>query len=325
MNCAFIYSLPESLYLNSNIFQFGPSFTIQPKGGFQLPTRRRKTKKNNLMPIALIIIAVIIITAAFAIHALNSSKNKSPKKTALNKQTAVNKKVKQSTEPKDPNPVNVPVLMYHSIAYEKNNDLRIPKEKLRQEMQIIKDNGFTPITLDQLYNHFTKETAIPSKPIVITFDDGYRDNYLNALPVLKEFGFKATVFVITCQIDSGTDFMTSAQLKEMNANGIDVECHTVTHPHLAQLDYDKQATELKDSKSKLEALLNKKINYIAYPYGSYNDNTVKITESLGYKMAFTTNEGQANKDQGILTLDRIYVSNSNSLDYFKKQITGEIK
>ena len=151
---------------------------------------------------------------------------------------------------KDPNPANIPVLMYHSIAYEKGNDLRIPKEKLRQELQIIKDNGFTPITLDELYSHFTDETALPAKPIVLTLTTVTEDNCENALPVLKEFGFKATVFVITCQTGHGSDFLTSAQLKEMIANGVDIECHTVTHPHLKDLSYDKQLVELRDSKSK---------------------------------------------------------------------------
>lgn len=289
-----------------------------------MPTRRRKKHKNYFKFTAFLIIVLLLAIGAFTFANHKKSLNTNANSKAKPKTTAV-KKVKEKPVRKDPNPTNIPVLMYHSIAYEAGNDLRVPKEKLREQMQIIKDNGFTPITLDELYSHFNDSAALPQKPIVITFDDGYKDNYENALPVLKEFGFKATVFVITCQTDDSTDFMTSAQLKEMNANGIDIECHTVTHPHLKELSYDKQLTELKASKEKLEKMLNKKIDYIAYPYGSYNNDTVKLTKSLGYKMAFTTNEGQANKDQGIFTLDRMYISNSNSLDYFKKQITGEIK
>lgn len=311
-----------------------------------MPTRRRKTHKNYFR---FTIFLIVVLLAAAGIFALvNHKKGSNTTATTKTKSTTstVKKKPKVEAIKKDPNPTNIPVLMYHSIAYEKGNDLRVPPEKFRQELQIIKDNGFTPITLDELYSHFNDEAALPQepivitpddgyrdndevvlpqKPIVITLDDGYRDNYENALPILKEFGFKATVFVITCQIDSGSDFMTSSQLKEMNANRIDIECHTVTHPHLKDLSHDKQLVELKDSKAKLEKILNKKINYIAYPYGSYNDDTLKIAQNLGYKMAVTTNEGLANKAQGIYALDRMYISASNSLEYFKKQITGEIK
>ncbi|WP_234123117.1 polysaccharide deacetylase family protein [Clostridium hydrogenum] len=285
-------------------------------------TRRKRKSHKNYFGLAAVLIVIII--AAAAIFTLVSHK-KTAEKPKPKTKVATSKKPKEKPVPKDPNPVNIPVLMYHSIAYEKNNELRVPKEKFREEMQVIKDNGFTPITLDDLYSHFTNETALPPKPLIISFDDGYKDNYENALPILKEFGFKACAFVITCQIDDSTDFMTSAMLKEMEANGVDIECHTVTHPHLSALSYDKQLVELRDSKTKLEKLLNKKINYIAYPYGSYNSDTVKLAESLGYKMAFTTNEGPANKSQGMFTLDRVYVSNANSVDYFKKQITGEVQ
>lgn len=291
-----------------------------------MPTRRRK--KTHINYFRFTIFLIVVLLAAVGIFTLVTHKkgsNTTAKTKTKSAASTVKKKPAVKVVKKDPNPTNIPVLMYHSIAYEKGNDLRVPPEKLRQELQIIKDNGFTPITLDELYSHFNDEAALPPKPIVLTFDDGYKDNCENALPILKEFGFKATVFVITCQTDDSRDYMTSAQLKEMNANGIDVECHTVTHPHLKDLSYDKQLVELRDSKAKLEKMLNKKINYIAYPYGSYNDDTVKLTQSLGYKMAFTTNEGPANKDQGIFTLDRMYISASNSLDYFKKQITGEIK
>lgn len=289
-----------------------------------MPTRRRrKTHKNYFRFTIFLIVVLLAAVGIFTFVTHKKGLNTTAKtKTAASK---VKKKPKVQVVKKDPNPTDIPVLMYHSIAYEKGNELRVPKDTFRQQMQIIKDNGFTPITLDDLYSHFNDETALPQKPLIISFDDGYKDNYENALPVLKEFGFKACAFVITCQIDDSTDFMTSAMLKEMETNGVDIECHTVTHPHLKDLSYDKQLVELRDSKAKLEKLLNKKINYIAYPYGSYNADTVKLTQSFGYKMAFTTNEGPANKNQGILTLDRMYISNANSLDYFKKQITGQIK
>ena len=87
------------------------------------------------------------------------------------------------------NSQSIPVLYYHSIAYEEGNELRIPKEKFRQQMQYLKDNGYTTLSLDEFYNFLTENTPIPNKSVIITFDDGYRNNYKNAFPILKELGF----------------------------------------------------------------------------------------------------------------------------------------
>jgi peptidoglycan/xylan/chitin deacetylase (PgdA/CDA1 family) len=156
-------------------------------------------------------------------------------------------------------------------------------------------------------------TSVPEKPIVITLDDGYTDNYTNALPVLKEFGFKATVFTIT----GPGPYINADQIKELSDNGIDVEPHTVTHPHLAQLPYSKQIEEMKTSKEYLEKILGKDIKYFAYPYGSFSNDTIKAAQEVGFKMAFNMNGGIAYKQQGIYKLGRIYVGNEYNLDYFK--------
>jgi len=216
----------------------------------------------------------------------------------------------------------IPVLMYHSIDYEKGNELRIPKEKFRLQMKYLKDNGFTTLTLNELYSHLVYGSSIPDKPIVITLDDGYIDNYTNALPVLREFNLKATVFMITSCIDTDNRYLTSAQLHEMDKAGMDIESHTVSHPELNKLSYDKQFAELKASKAVLEKLLNREVPYLAYPYGKYNMDTLKITENLGYKMAFSTLTGNASKSNGLFRLHRLYVSNKYDMDYFKKLVNN---
>ncbi len=214
----------------------------------------------------------------------------------------------------------IPVLMYHSIDYEKNNELRIPKDKFREQMQYLKDNGFHPITLDELYSNIVFNTTLQDKPIVLTFDDGYSDNYTNAYPVLKEFGFKATVFVITGCIGTGP-FLNADQLKEMDKNGVEIQSHTVTHKKpLSEMTAAEQKTELQDSKAALESLLGKKVDYFAYPWGKYNTDTLKLIQESGYKMAFTTAEGKADKSNGIYKLKRIYISNNYSMDYYKKLV-----
>ncbi|MCM0649532.1 polysaccharide deacetylase family protein [Clostridium swellfunianum] len=214
----------------------------------------------------------------------------------------------------------IPILMYHSIKYEKDNELRIPKEKFKEQMEYLKKEGFNPLSLNELYSHMLLGSEIPQKPIVITFDDGYADNYTNAYPILKELGFKATVFVISGVVDKHEDYMTTDHLKEMDKNGISIEAHTVTHPKLDTLSYNDQLKELRGSKQALEKILGRNIDYIAYPYGKYNNDTLKLVEQLGYKMAFSTEKGLAHKSNGIYKLHRIYISEKYSINQFKQLV-----
>lgn len=216
----------------------------------------------------------------------------------------------------------VPVLMYHSIDYEKGNELRVPKELFKKHMQYLKDNGYTTITINELYKFINDNKPIPRKSVVITFDDGYKDNYINAYPILKEFGFKATIFVITSNIDKDKRCLNSDEIKEMSKNGIDIESHTVNHDKLNELSYNKQLQTLKNSKGFLEGILNKKVEYIAYPYGLYNVDTLNAVKTAGYKLAFVTKSGWCIKNQGIYTLHRVYISANHTVNEFKRRLTN---
>ncbi|MCI1944905.1 polysaccharide deacetylase family protein [Clostridium luticellarii] len=221
------------------------------------------------------------------------------------------------------NTQSVPVLYYHSIGYEKGNELRIPKEKFREQIKYLKENGYTALTMDEFYEFLIYNKPIPDKSVLITFDDGYSDNYENAFPILKEFGLKATIFMITSSIDNEKNFLTSSQLKEMENYGIEVESHTVNHDKLDELSYSEQLTTLKNSKDSLEKLLDKKVDYIAYPYGRWNQDTLKASKAAGYKLAFTAAAGWANKDEGLYTLDRVYVSANHDIDEFQRRLTND--
>lgn len=220
------------------------------------------------------------------------------------------------------NDKGIPVLMYHSIDYEKGNELRIPKEKFKEQMSLLKEKGYTTLTLDELYEFFVNNKPVPEKSIVITFDDGYVDNYNNAYPVLKEFNFNAVIFVITDNVDKIKNYLTSDQIVELTNNGIEVQSHTVSHEKLSTLNYNKQLETLKNSKEFLENLLDKQISYIAYPYGNWNDNTIKAVRESNYKMAFTTSGTWSDKSDGIYTLDRVYISNNFDMNEFCRRISN---
>ncbi|MBC8060628.1 MAG: polysaccharide deacetylase family protein [Clostridiaceae bacterium] len=217
---------------------------------------------------------------------------------------------------------SVPVLMYHSIAYEKDNDIRLPVERFEEHMKYLKDNGYYPITLTDLYEYLMKDTPIPEKSIVLTFDDGYEDNYTAMFPVLKKYGFKATIFVITSNIDKDPKSMTSQQLLEMEKFGVDIESHTVNHEHLKELSKDKQLETLGQSKKDLEKILNKQINFLAYPYGEYNKSALEAAKEVGYTMAFSTDGRWSSKKNGMLSLDRVYIGSSHNMKVFIERITN---
>ncbi|PRR80825.1 Poly-beta-1,6-N-acetyl-D-glucosamine N-deacetylase precursor [Clostridium liquoris] len=237
------------------------------------------------------------------------------KESGSNNRTFTGSNLKYNTK-------GIPVLMYHSIDYEKGNELRVPKEKFRQQMSLLKEKGYTTLTLNELYGFFINGNPIPEKSVVITFDDGYVDNYYNAYPILKEFHFNAVVFVITNNIDKVKNYLTSDQIIELDNNGVEIESHTVNHEKLSTLGYDKQFETLKNSKEFLENLLNKSIDYIAYPYGDWNKNTLLAVRNANYKMAFSTSGTWSDKSDGIYTLDRVYVSADFDINEFEIRLTN---
>ena len=272
---------------------------------------------------AIIMLLITLIISAGCGNSNTAKNNSNEENTSQKQSTQTSTETSTSNIAKTPYTVHgVPVLMYHSIAVEKGNPIRMPVEQFDKEMKYIKDQGYTTLTMKELYDYFENKVPVPTKSVVITLDDGYEDNYTAAFPVLKKYGLKATIFMITSTIDVNPKCLTSAQLKEMDKAGIEIESHTVTHTDLDTLSYSQQLAELKDSKTALENLLGRTVDYVAYPEGRYNDDTVKAVAATGYKMAFTTNGRWSDKSDGILTLDRVYISTFHSMDVFKNRLTN---
>lgn len=219
--------------------------------------------------------------------------------------------------------IGVPILYYHSVLPDAEvatpNEVTISPEKLREELMLVKELGYTTLTMSEFTAYINDNKPIPEKSILITFDDGYTDNYAHAFPILKELNMKATIFMIASQVDSGY-YMSAAQLREMSDYGIDIESHTDNHVYLDTLSYDQQLKELKDSKEKLEKILGKEVTSIAYPYGNYNEDTKKAAIAAGYTFGFTTNKGLAKRINNKVELNRIYVSSNYSLELFKERL-----
>lgn len=200
----------------------------------------------------------------------------------------------------------VPVICYHSVTADKSKrgPIVIPKEIFREQLKTIKDEGYVTLTMAQLSAYLYENKPIPEKSVVITFDDGYKDNYTEAFPILKELNMTGTIFVISSFIDRD-GCLSKDDIKEMSNYGIDIESHTVSHNKLSTMPYEVQLKELKDSKQTIEAITNKPVIAIAYPEGKYNNNTKKAVAEAGYTMGFTIERGYADRNDNSAQLNRI--------------------
>ena len=200
---------------------------------------------------------------------------------------------------------NAPVIIlnYHKID-NMNISLSVLPEDFDRQMAYLKENGYHTITPEQLYQHLVNNAELPENPILITFDDGYEDNYQNAYPILKKYGFTGTIFVITGFVGQ-KNYLTWEQIKEMKANGMDFQSHTVTHKSMTELTQDQLHDELVNSKKTLDEQLGQQTDFMAYPTGTYNLYVAKMVKDAGYKAAFTIKYGNVDKDSNLYALERI--------------------
>lgn len=298
--------------------------------------KNKKPIKADFFSVLIVILTIILILLLVIIHFKNKAENNYVPSTVTsnnNEETTTAETISAETtetseEEKEEDRfegltmtnenVGVPVLYYHSVDPSEANEVIISPQKLKEELTFIKDSGYTTLTMSELNDYILNNAPIPEKSIVITFDDGYADNYANAFPILKELDMKATIFVISNFTDNDGYYMTSQQLKEMSDYGIDIQSHTASHAHLNQLTYEEQLSELKTSKEKIESITEKPVISIAYPFGDYDDNTILASKEAGYSLSFSTNRGLSDREDNPLSLNRIYVSSLYSIEQFKE-------
>lgn len=277
--------------------------------------KSEKIKKNNRI-VLIKLLSCIVAVSIIIVVAINQ-RDKVFSHTTLNQEETSegtdNKSLGTQIDEFNGVPVindnrGVPVICYHYIGEDPSgkSPLIISKEKFREHLKTIKDNGYTTLTMEELNDYLFKDKPIPQKSVVITFDDGSIDNYTNAFPILKEFNVKATMYVISGYINT-SEFLTGEQIKEMSDYGIDIESHTVSHSKLSTLSYEEQLKELKDSKEAIENITGKPIIAVAYPEGKFNEDTKKATIEAGYSMGFTIDRGYADRSDNAAELNRICV------------------
>ena len=206
----------------------------------------------------------------------------------------------------------VPVLCYHQIRDWRPKDSKVAKdyivpiEVFRAQIKMLADSGYHTILPDQLYDYLNNGTALPSKPIMLTFDDTDLDQYTIAEPAMKKYGFKAVFFVMTVSIGR-PNYMTRAQIKDLSDKGHDIGSHTWDHHNVKKYQGKDWETQIDKPTKTLEEITGKNIHHFAYPFGLWNPEGIPELKKRGFKSAFILSTKRDEKDP-LFTIRRIIAS-----------------
>lgn len=221
-------------------------------------------------------------------------------------------------------PERATILMYHSVG---DSDLlfNVSLEDFLRQINYLKKGNYRVLKLTEVIDKIKRKERIEPKTVVITFDDGYKDNYQNVFPALNENNFPATIFIPTSYIGSkfnGLDVLDWKEIKEMASSGlIDFGFHSHTHPHkMSGISIDNFSLEISEAKKILEKNLFRFVPVFAYPRGSYNDKQIELLKREGFSGAVTVEEGLVGENDDPMRLKRNFIYNRCSFAEFKGKL-----
>ncbi|MBS1764300.1 MAG: polysaccharide deacetylase family protein [Bacteroidetes bacterium] len=226
----------------------------------------------------------------------------------------------------------LPVLLYHRIV-EKGmpvgrHKIYVWKHNFEKQMRYLHDSGIQTITFEDILKN--KQLDLTNK-VILTFDDGYTDNYHLMYPVLKKYGFKAVIYLVTGtnhnawgvkENEPRLELMNTDQLQELCNYGIEIGGHTRHHPDLSRCNREQLEQEINGCKNDIEMLLNKPAISFAYPFGGINEQVKAVTAQAGFQFAVATNTGPTQFGQDMFQIRRIEIMPRTSLSVFKKKVSG---
>ncbi|MCX7683602.1 MAG: polysaccharide deacetylase family protein [Anaerolineae bacterium] len=228
-----------------------------------------------------------------------------------------------------PERARVPILMYHYVseppvgADRIRLDLTVTPENFRAQLRYLADAGYHTITLSDLYLYLTQGIPLPDKPVVLTFDDGYRDAYEVVFPMLQEYGFTGTFFVLATPAHfESPGYLTWAQMKEMAEGGMDIQAHGRDHVDLRGRSYDYLVYQILGIQEAIYYHTGRLPRFFCYPSGRYDKDVIAVLKSAGYWGAVTTEWGYTHSLDNIFTMPRIRIRGSDTLASFVRRLEG---
>ena len=222
----------------------------------------------------------------------------------------------------------VPILVYHRFGRKPKDPLCVSADDFNRQMRFLKNKGYRTIPLKDFYQFLQFKKTIPRKAVIITIDDGYRSIYDIAYPILRRYGFTASIFIYTDFVENGSKAMTWAQLRELKQAGFEIESHTKSHADLTvQLPtetkkqyHSRLKKELNSPRTLIRQKLGHEVLFLAYPYGKLNDEVIAQVKNAGYRAAFTVS-GEPNPFfVRPYAVSRIQVSHPWKMDFFSNRV-----
>lgn len=219
----------------------------------------------------------------------------------------------------------IPILSYHNVQNNPKNPSAyfISSVAFEKQMKYLKEKGYHTVLPDDIYNHYIKGVRLPEKPIMLSFDDTRKEHFHIVRPILEKYGFKGTFFIMTVAIGKNK-YRTAAEIKKLSDSGHCIGHHTWDHQDLRKLKFKDWETQIDKPKRKLEEIIGKEVEYLAYPFGLCNENAVQELKKRNFKGAFQLS-GRQTKTDAIFTLRRIIVPGTWDAEKLMKEITFAFK
>jgi peptidoglycan/xylan/chitin deacetylase (PgdA/CDA1 family) len=185
----------------------------------------------------------------------------------------------------------VPILCYHQIRDYRVSDSKtsrdyiVPVGSFSEQMQSLADSGYHTILPDQLYDYLTTGTPLPSKPVMITFDDTREDQYSAALPELNKHAFKGVFFIMTVALNK-PGYMSREQVKQLADSGHTVGSHTYDHKNVKTYTSDDWVEQIQKPSQQLQTITGKPVEYFAFPFGLWNKEAIAKLKDHDFKAVF---------------------------------------
>jgi peptidoglycan/xylan/chitin deacetylase (PgdA/CDA1 family) len=218
----------------------------------------------------------------------------------------------------------VPILMYHVISNPPPSaqlpELYVPPRTFDREMEWLKSRGYQGVSLNQVDDAWFKHGELPRRPVVVSFDDGYRGQYVYARPELQRLGWPGVLNLVLRNLDEPDAELTPAMVEQLIHDGWELDSHTVSHLDVTELSGGRLNREVGGSRRILQSRFHQPVNFFCYPAGHFDADAIRAVRAAGYLGATTEIEGLGSRHQ-MFTLKRIRVDGSDGVRGLERKLS----